>query len=82
VLQDILLVYPPNDVDHSPVSPALPSLLQSSQEVDLSKALKWSKLQQANFKLNGIKIIDQSVVSAVYAHCIYMCMYVCIYVCV
>ncbi len=56
-------MYPPREVDQSPVSPSLPSLLLSAQEVDLSRALRWTKLQQANFKLNGIKAIDQSVVS-------------------
>ena len=45
----------------SPV--AMPLLFSSTQAVDWNKALKWEKLQQANFKLNGIKKIDESVVS-------------------
>lgn len=61
--QDVLLVYPPLDVDHSPMSPSMPSLFSSTQAMDLSLAMRWEKLQQANFKLNGIKRIDESVVS-------------------
>lgn len=57
-------MYPVLDVEHSPMSPvAMPLLFSSTQAVDWNKALKWEKLQQANFKLNGIKKIDESVVS-------------------
>ena len=41
----------------------MPGPFSPSLAADLSKAMVWEKLQQANFKLNGIKKLDQSVVS-------------------
>jgi len=52
------------DVVHSPstVASALPPF-SSTQALDLTDAMHWERLEQANFKLNGIKRIDESVVS-------------------
>ena len=41
---------------------AMPLVFSSTQAVDCSQAMHWEVLQQANFKLNGIMKIDESVV--------------------
>ena len=60
MFQDILVVYPVSDVEHT-VSGSSVSL-RSLVQVDFSSALKWVHLKQANFKLNGLKRIDESMV--------------------
>ena len=55
------MVYPSSDVDHP--STTMPLIFSSTKVPDLAQALHWEKLRQANFKLNGIKEIDESVVS-------------------
>ena len=58
--QDILVVYPANDVEHTTSASTIS--LRSLVQIDFSAALKWEKVKQANFKLNGLKRIDESVV--------------------
>ena len=60
LLQDILVVYPANDVEHTTTASTIS--LRSLVQIDFSAALKWEKLKQANFKLNGLKRIDESMV--------------------
>ena len=54
------MVYPAADVEHT-ISASTISL-RSLVQIDFSAALKWEKLKQANFKLNGLKRIDESMV--------------------
>ena len=60
LFQDILVVYPANDVEHTTTASTIS--LRSLVQIDFSAALKWEKLKQANFKLNGLKRIDESMV--------------------
>ena len=54
------MVYPANDVEHQAAASTVS--LRSLLQVDFNAALKWSELKQANFKLNGLKRIDESMV--------------------
>ena len=54
------MVYPANDVEHTTSASTIS--LRSLVQIDLSAALKWENLKQANFKLNGLKRIDESMV--------------------
>ena len=54
------MVYPANDVEHATSASTIS--LRSLVQIDFSAALKWEKLKQANFKLNGLKRIDESMV--------------------
>ena len=54
------MVYPAADVEHTMSASTIS--LRSLVQIDFSAALKWEKLKQANFKLNGLKRIDESMV--------------------
>ena len=54
------MVYPANDVEHTTSASTIS--LRSLVQIDFSTALKWENLKQANFKLNGLKRIDESMV--------------------
>ena len=54
------MVYPANDVEHATSASTIS--LRSLVQIDFNAALRWKKLKQANFKLNGLKRIDESVV--------------------
>ena len=54
------MVYPANDVEHTTSASTIS--LRSLVQIDFSAALKWENLKQANFKLNGLKRIDESMV--------------------
>ena len=54
------MVYPATDVEHTMSASTIS--LRSLVQVDFSAAIKWEKLKQANFKLNGLKRIDESMV--------------------
>lgn len=54
------MVYPASDIEHQTTASSVS--LRSLLQVDFNAALKWSNLKQANFKLNGLKRIDESMV--------------------
>lgn len=69
--QEILVVYPSTDVEHSdeasmfeapPNYVPMPTPKPSSSAPDYSRALKWKNLRHANFKLNQLTVIDDSLV--------------------
>ena len=55
------MVYPATDIEHT--TSASTVSLRSLVQVDFSAALRWTQLKQANFKLNGLRRIDESLVS-------------------
>ena len=55
------MVYPATDIEHTTAASTVS--LRSLVQVDFSAAQRWTQLKQANFKLNGLKRIDESLVS-------------------
>ena len=62
------MIYPPYD-ENQPASSSLPTS---------ESALKWTALTHANFKLNGLKRIDESMVRVCVCVCVRACVCACI----
>ncbi len=72
-LQEILVVFSPSDVEYCDeasmfeappnyIPRATPKPKPSHSEPDYSRALRWNYLRHANFKLNQLTKIDDSLV--------------------